>query len=51
VLGATDDASGSLITFRLATLVRQRVFGIALGYEDVNDDGQPRLDPIAGAQA
>src|SRR4051794_31348907 len=30
----------------LATLVGQRVFGIALGYEDLVDHGQLRHDPV-----
>jgi hypothetical protein len=35
-----------LIEHRLATLVGQRVFAIALGYEDLNDHDDLRHDPI-----
>ena len=34
-----------------ATLVGQRVFGIALGYEDLNDHDQLRHDPIMAVLA
>ena len=32
-------------------LVRQRVYALALGYEDLNDHEQLRLDPLLGAWA
>jgi hypothetical protein len=35
-----------LIEHEVATLVRQRVFAIALGYEDLNDHDELRHDPI-----
>src|SRR5215831_5554767 len=60
LLGATDRAIGmmkrfascfddrrrpDLIEHEVATLVGQRVFGIALGYEDLNDHDELRHDP------
>ena len=35
-----------LIEHQVVTLVGQRVFGIALGYEDLNDDDELRHDPM-----
>jgi hypothetical protein len=61
LLGATDRAIGlverfagcfadhrraDLIEHEVRTLVSQRVFGIALGYEDLNDHDQLRHDPV-----
>lgn len=61
LLGATDRAIGlvdrfaacfsdhrrtELIEHEVGTLVGQRVFGIALGYEDLNDHDQLRHDPM-----
>jgi hypothetical protein len=61
LLGATDRAIGlvarfagcfadcrnpGLIEHRVETLVAQRVFGIALGYEDLVDHDQLRHDPV-----
>jgi hypothetical protein len=61
LLGATDRAIGlvarfagcfadrrhpGLIEHRVETLVAQRVFGIALGYEDLIDHDQLRHDPV-----
>src|SRR5258708_30977416 len=61
LLGATDRAIGmmdrfaacfhderrpDLIEHEVATLVGQRVFGIALGYEDLNDHDELRHDPM-----
>ena len=61
LLGATDRAIGlirrfaacfsdarcpELIEHEVATLVGQRVFGIALGYEDLNDHDVLRHDPV-----
>jgi hypothetical protein len=66
LLGATDQAialvdrfaacfrdgrSPELIEHKLKTLVGQRVFGIALGYEDLNDDDEPRHDPMMAVLA
>jgi hypothetical protein len=46
-----DDRDGSLVEHELATLVKQRVFGLALGYEDLNDHDQLRHDPALAALA
>jgi hypothetical protein len=66
LLGATDRAIGmmrrfaacfhderrqDLIEHEVATLVGQRVFGIALGYEDVNDHDELRHDPLMAVLA
>ena len=64
LLGATDRAVGLVDRFSgcfsdgrsadhvvhdVATLVGQRVFGIALGYEDLVDHDELRRDPVLGA--
>ena len=61
LLGATDRAIGmmerfatcfhderrqDLIEHEVVTLIGQRVFGIALGYEDINDHDELRHDPM-----
>jgi hypothetical protein len=66
LLGATDRAIGmmgrfagcfvdrrraDLIEHEVKTLVGQRVFGIALGYEDLNDHDQLRHDPVMATLA
>jgi hypothetical protein len=66
LLGATDGAIGMmerfaacfhdvrcqhLIEHEVVTLVAQRVFGIALGYEDLNDHDDLRHDPIMAVLA
>jgi len=66
LLGATDRAIGlidrfaacfhderreDLIEHEVATLVGQRVFGIALGYEDLNDHDELRHDPLMAVLA
>jgi hypothetical protein len=66
LLGATDRAIGlmdrfaacfhderrqHLIEHEVATLVGQRVFGIALGYEDLNDHDELRHDPVMAVLA
>ena len=63
LLGATDRAIGligrfascfsdsrraDLIEHEVETLVGQRVFGLAMGYEDLNDHDELRHDPIMG---
>src|SRR5215216_1714919 len=40
-----------LIEHEVVTLVAQRVFGIALGYEDLNDHDQLRHDPVLAVLA
>ena len=44
-------ARRSLIEHEVATLVGQRVFGIALGYEDLNDHDELRHDPLMAVLA
>jgi hypothetical protein len=66
LLGATDRAIGlvdrfadcfcdhrrqDLIEHAVTTLVGQRVFGIALGYEDLNDHDELRHDPMLAVLA
>jgi hypothetical protein len=46
-----DERAAHLIEHEVATLVGQRVFGIALGYEDLNDHDQLRRDPVMAALA
>src|SRR6516162_10381651 len=41
-----DTRRQHLIEHEVATLVGQRVFGIALGYEDLNDHDTLRHDPV-----
>jgi hypothetical protein len=47
----TDYRRPELIEHRVATLVGQRVFGIALGYEDLNDHDELRRDPVMAVLA
>src|SRR6201995_36826 len=42
----TDHRCAELIEHGVGTLVGQRVFGIALGYEDLNDHDDLRHDPM-----
>ncbi len=66
LLGATDHAikmtdrfascfhdvrRAELIEHEIVTLVGQRVFGIALGYEDLNDHDELRHDPLMAVLA
>src|SRR5947199_10344844 len=46
-----DERRRDLIEHEVATLVRQRVFGIALGYEDINDHDELRHDPMMAVLA
>jgi hypothetical protein len=41
-----DSRSAELVEHTVATMVGQRVFGIALGYEDLLDHDELRHDPI-----
>ena len=41
----TDKRDQEKITHSLATLLKQRIFGICQGYEDLNDHEQLRDDP------
>ena len=47
----TDYRKPELIEHRVATLVGRRVFGIALGYEDLNDHDELRRDPVMAVLA
>lgn len=44
-----DHRNPELIEHAVRTLIGQRVFGLALGYEDLNDHEQLRHDPVMGA--
>jgi hypothetical protein len=44
-----DRRDPKLIEHSVRTLLGQRVFGMALGYEDLNDHEQLRRDPVFGA--
>ena len=46
-----DQRTPDLVEHRVNTLVLQRVFGIALGYEDLNDHDELRRDPVMAALA
>src|SRR5437867_11078232 len=46
-----DERRADLIEHEIATLVGQRVFGIALGYEDLNDHDDLRHDPMMAVLA
>jgi hypothetical protein len=47
----TDGRQAGLVEHQVGTLVMQRVFGIALGYEDLNDHDEPRHDPVLAVLA
>jgi hypothetical protein len=42
----TDHRAAEFIEHPLVDLLKQRVFGLCLGYEDLNDHDQLRLDPL-----
>src|SRR5665213_3188960 len=44
----TDGRSAERIEHTLAEMLSQRIFGLTLGYEDVNDHEQLRSDPLFG---
>jgi len=44
-----DERNPELIEHTVRTLIGQRVFGMALGYEDLNDHESLRHDPVFGA--
>ena len=46
-----DRRNPALIEHSLEQMLRQRVYGLALGYEDLNDHEQLRLDPLLGMLA
>ena len=43
-----DGRNPVFVVHQLAAMLRQRIFGIALGYEDINDHDQLRHDPVLG---
>lgn len=45
----TDERKPWLVEHSLSVLIAQRVQGIALGYEDINDHDTLRLDPLLAA--
>ena len=47
----TDARTAELVEHAVDTLVMQRVFGIALGYEDLNDHDELRHDPVLAVLA
>jgi hypothetical protein len=47
----TDTRRAELVEHKVETLVMRRVFGVALGYEDLNDHDQPRRDPVLAVLA
>ncbi len=47
----SDRRRHDLIEHEVRTLVGQRVYGIALGYEDLNDHDELRFDPVMAALA
>jgi len=47
----SDTRSAALVEHQVETMVMQRVIGIALGYEDLNDHDELRHDPILSVLA
>lgn len=45
----TDTRNSDLVEHSVEELVRQRLFGLALGYEDLNDHSELRRDPLLAA--
>jgi hypothetical protein len=45
----TDFRDQRFVEHQLPVMLRQRILGIALGYEDINDHDQLRLDPLLAA--
>jgi hypothetical protein len=43
-----DGRSPLLVRHRLSEMLAQRIYGLALGYEDLNDHEQLRSDPLLG---
>ena len=44
----TDGRRQDRIEHSVETLIAQRIHGIALGYEDLNDHDELRCDPVLG---
>jgi hypothetical protein len=47
----TDGRSPLLVKHRLSEMLAQRIYGLALGYEDLNDHEQLRSDPLLAVLA
>src|ERR1035441_4684922 len=47
----SDGRSPWLVTHQLSEMLAQRIYGLALGYEDLNDHEQLRNDPLLGVLA
>jgi hypothetical protein len=47
----TDCRQPERIEHRLEEMLAQRIYGLALGYEDLNDHEQLRQDPLLGVLA
>jgi len=43
-----DGRNQNLVEHKLAEMLSQRIYGLALGYEDLNDHEQLRSDPLLG---
>src|ERR1039457_7622897 len=46
-----DGRNQSLVEHPISEMLAQRVYGLALGYEDINDNEQLRTDPVFGILA
>jgi hypothetical protein len=46
-----DGRSQALVEHSIAEMLSQRIYGLALGYEDLNDHEQLRTDPVFGVLA
>jgi Transposase DDE domain group 1 len=44
----TDGRSPLLVKYQLSEMLAQRIYGLTLGYEDLNDHEQLRSDPLLG---
>jgi len=47
----TDQRTQSQVTHSLSEMLSQRIYGLALGYEDLNDHDQLRSDPLMAVLA
>jgi len=46
-----DGRNQALVEHSISEMISQRVYGLALGYEDLNDHEQLRIDPVFGILA
>ena len=44
----SDGRNPELVEHKLSEMLAQRIYGLALGYEDLNDHEQLRSDPLLG---